>query len=262
MIASLRLFGDPRSLDPDAARDALDFAETSTDPKVRQLAAHVLLGQPDSSLRGRGRQLLWGIIHSDVPEPDRVRAAIHLKQAGDPSARETLATLAASASDESDRLRADQALEDEELLRNLADSASDSRIRTEAERLLALLAARRDVLRVGRLRRGIVSLSSERVGLIEETAGGGSRFTYDPAWISRPDARPISPTMPPRSAPYEESDGLLPFFENLLPEGFLLQLARRKLGIAAQDVFGLLLATCSDCIGAVEITPLVDDEAA
>ena len=53
-----------------------------------------------------------------------------------------------------------------------------------------------------------------------------------------------------------ESRGLLPYFENLLPEGWLLELSTAKLKIPKDDAFGLLLATCADCIGAVEVRPL------
>jgi len=52
------------------------------------------------------------------------------------------------------------------------------------------------------------------------------------------------------------------FFENLLPEGWLLELATKKLKISKDDAFGLLLATCADCVGAVEILPLPDEEEA
>jgi serine/threonine-protein kinase HipA len=104
-----------------------------------------------------------------------------------------------------------------------------------------------------RARRGIVQLSGVRVGVLEETESG-SRFTYDRRYLDRPDAIAISRTLPVRSAPYE-SRGLLPFFENLLPEGWLLELSTAKLKIAKDDAVGLLLATCADCIGAVEIIP-------
>ncbi len=100
-------------------------------------------------------------------------------------------------------------------------------------------------------RRGIVSLDGHRVGVIEET-GTGSRFTYDAAWLARPDAVPVSVTLPLRPESYE-SRGLLPFFENLLPEGWLLELSTAKLKIPKDDAFGLLLATCADCVGAVEV---------
>jgi serine/threonine-protein kinase HipA len=49
--------------------------------------------------------------------------------------------------------------------------------------------------------------------------------------------------------------GLHPFFENLLPEGWLLDLTCQKLGLDPADAFGVMLATCADCAGAVEIIP-------
>jgi serine/threonine-protein kinase HipA len=100
-------------------------------------------------------------------------------------------------------------------------------------------------------RRGIVRLSGRRVGLLEEIPEG-TRFTYDAAWLERPDRLPISLTLPLRAEPYE-SRGLHPFFENLLPEGWLLEISTAKLKIPKDDALGLLLATCADCIGAVEI---------
>lgn len=108
-------------------------------------------------------------------------------------------------------------------------------------------------------RKGIVSLGGERAGVLEETETG-TRFTYDPAWLACRDAVPISLRMPLREAPYE-SKGLHPFFENLLPEGWLLELATAKLKISKDDAFGLLLATCADCIGAVEVRPAGEGDA-
>jgi HipA-like protein len=104
------------------------------------------------------------------------------------------------------------------------------------------------------MRRGEVRLDGLRVGVIEETETG-SLFRYDRAWIARKDALAISLTMPVRDEAYA-SRGLLPFFENLLPEGWLLELSTAKLKIPKDDAFGLLLATCADCIGAVEVLPL------
>lgn len=102
-------------------------------------------------------------------------------------------------------------------------------------------------------RKGIVRLDGTRVGVIWETATG-SAFRYDQDWLSQSGAEPISLTMPLREEPYE-SRGLLPFFENLLPEGWLLEISTKKLKISKDDAFGLLLATCADCVGAVEVFP-------
>jgi serine/threonine-protein kinase HipA len=69
----------------------------------------------------------------------------------------------------------------------------------------------------------------------------------------RTDAVPVSLTLPLRTEPHDHPRGLHPFFENLLPEGWLLEIATTKLKIPKDDAFGLMLATCADCIGAVEI---------
>lgn len=103
-------------------------------------------------------------------------------------------------------------------------------------------------------RRGIVRLSGVRCGMLEELPDGGTKFTYDPEHLTRPDARPVSLTMPLRAEPYSAST-LLPFFRNLLPEGWLLDISLARLKVARDDAFGLLLATCRDCIGECEILP-------
>lgn len=69
---------------------------------------------------------------------------------------------------------------------------------------------------------------------------------------------PISPTLPLRTLPFE-SDGLHPFFDNLLPEGFLDEASRRGTHVAEHDRFGLLLHVGADTIGAVEVTALDED---
>lgn len=102
-------------------------------------------------------------------------------------------------------------------------------------------------------RAGIVRLDGQRVGRIEEV-GRGTRFTYDTEWLRRADAQPLSLVLPLREEPFED-DGLHPWFENLLPEGWLFDIATTKLRIAKDDAFGLLLATCRDCVGAAEIIP-------
>ena len=107
------------------------------------------------------------------------------------------------------------------------------------------------------MRKGIVCLDGQRVGRIEETETG-TRFLYDEAWLRDPKAVPISLTLPLRADPFE-TRGLHPFFENLLPEGWLLEMATSKLKIARDDAFGLLLATCADCVGAAEVYPDLDE---
>lgn len=103
-------------------------------------------------------------------------------------------------------------------------------------------------------RSGRVLLDGELVGKIEEI-GDQTSFMYVPEWLQRKEATPVSLTLPLRPEPYV-TKGLHPFFENLLPEGWLLEVSSKKLKISKDDAFGLLLATCRDCIGAVEIEPI------
>lgn len=102
-------------------------------------------------------------------------------------------------------------------------------------------------------RQAIVRLDGEPVGTLTE-AGRNILFLYDAEWLAKRDAVPVSLTLPLREEPYV-TEGLHPYFENLLPEGWLLEIATSKLKIAKDDAFGLLIATCADCIGAVEILP-------
>ena len=95
------------------------------------------------------------------------------------------------------------------------------------------------------------------VGYLSES-GGQTDFQYTPEWLAQPGSLPISLTLPLRPEAYTYQ-GLHPFFENLLPEGWLFDMASRKLKISKDDPFGMLLATCGDCVGNVEIVPLVSD---
>lgn len=107
-------------------------------------------------------------------------------------------------------------------------------------------------------RRAIVRLDGRRVGTLVDR-GREVVFAYDAEWHARRDAAPVSLTLPLRETPYV-TEGLHPFFENLLPEGWLLELATAKLKISKDDAFGLLAATCADCVGAVEIVPAEEGE--
>lgn len=105
-----------------------------------------------------------------------------------------------------------------------------------------------------------VNISGELVGFLEEIDGRTS-FTYTSEWLARRDAQPVSLTLPLRVEPYTHQ-GLLPFFENLLPEGWLFDIASKKLKVSKDDPFGMLVGTCGDCVGAVEIEPVHADELA
>lgn len=94
-----------------------------------------------------------------------------------------------------------------------------------------------------------VCMDGRHTGVLREI-GSKVRFQSAADWLADPTAIPISLTPPLRAEPYD-CVGLHTFFENLLPKGWLLELATKKLKIAKDDAFGLLLVTCADCVRAV-----------
>jgi serine/threonine-protein kinase HipA len=53
---------------------------------------------------------------------------------------------------------------------------------------------------------------------------------------------------------------LFPFFDGLIPEGWLLDIAQNNWKLNPRDRMGLLMACCKDCIGAVSVHPLNNEE--
>ena len=87
----------------------------------------------------------------------------------------------------------------------------------------------------------------------------GYTFTYTPQHRQAALAQPVSLTLPLREQPYVERV-LFPFFDGLIPEGWLLEVAERNWKLNPRDRMGLLLACYQDCIGAVSIYPLTPAE--
>lgn len=87
----------------------------------------------------------------------------------------------------------------------------------------------------------------------------GYIFEYDPEYLDNPDAEPISLTMPLKSEPYRDKV-LFPFFDGLIPEGWLLDIAEKSWKINHRDRMSLLLVCCRDCIGSVSVVPIENNE--
>lgn len=100
-------------------------------------------------------------------------------------------------------------------------------------------------------RKGYVYIQNRFAGIIAETEEGYV-FSYDREYLSKADAVAVSLTLPLRAEPYETTI-LFPFFDGLIPEGWLLGIVSRNWKINQNDRFGLLLAACKDCIGDVYI---------
>lgn len=92
--------------------------------------------------------------------------------------------------------------------------------------------------------------------LIEDETG--FTFQYSDAYLQMPHAKAVSLTLPLTADAYHDSV-LFPFFDGLIPEGWLLDIAERSWKINQRDRMSLLLACCKDCIGAVSVTPVFDE---
>lgn len=89
-------------------------------------------------------------------------------------------------------------------------------------------------------------------GIVRET-DEGYEFQYETEYLHLDGAPAVSLTLPKQEAPYR-SKTLFPFFDGLLPEGWLLDFVAHNWKIDPRDRFGLLLVACKDCIGAVRVT--------
>ena len=100
-------------------------------------------------------------------------------------------------------------------------------------------------------REGHVYIQNIFAGIIKET-DEGYEFAYDGGYLGRKDAAAVSLTMPLTEKEYKSAI-LFPFFDGLIPEGWLLEVAKRNWKIDAGDRFGLRLTVCRDCIGDVSV---------
>ncbi len=109
------------------------------------------------------------------------------------------------------------------------------------------------------MRRGKVFYKDHFAGIVLESDEGGYVFQYDKHYVKEHPAEFITFTMPVTEKPYTEKR-LFTFFEGLIPEGWLLEIASENWKINRNDRMGLLLACCQNCIGAVSVVPITDED--
>jgi len=90
-------------------------------------------------------------------------------------------------------------------------------------------------------------------GLITESDSGYA-FSYHKYYLADHLAKPVSLTLPLSQSTYY-SKTLFAFFDGLIPEGWLLNIAEEHWKVRSGDRFELLLLTCKDTIGAVTVVP-------
>lgn len=109
------------------------------------------------------------------------------------------------------------------------------------------------------MRQGKVLYKNRLAGIITETNDGEYVFRYDEKYATDYPNDFITFTMPVRKKSYIENR-LFPFFDGLIPEGWLLEIASNNWKINKNDRMGLLLACCQNCIGAVSVEPIAEED--
>lgn len=108
------------------------------------------------------------------------------------------------------------------------------------------------------MRQANIFYKNQLAGLLIEN-DAGYEFRYLPEYLSSETAQAVSLTLPLQKEAYT-SPVLFPFFDGLIPEGWLLDVALRNTDISILDRMSLLLTCCRDCIGAVSVIPMEEKE--
>lgn len=109
------------------------------------------------------------------------------------------------------------------------------------------------------MRQGLVKYNSAIAGVLIEEDNGEYVFTYSEMHIEKHPTLFLTFDMPVSRQPYK-SKRLFPFFDGLIPEGWLLNIAAESWKINKNDRMGLLLACCQNAIGAVSVHPIKEGE--
>ena len=113
-------------------------------------------------------------------------------------------------------------------------------------------------MNIEHLRKAAIKIENQLAGWLTQNEQG-YHFVYHAAYVAKPGARPVSLTLPLRDTPYT-SKVLFPFFDGLIPEGWLLDIAEKNWKLNARDRMGLLLACCKDCIGTVSVEEIQEED--
>ncbi|MBK6668040.1 MAG: HipA N-terminal domain-containing protein [Saprospiraceae bacterium] len=105
------------------------------------------------------------------------------------------------------------------------------------------------------MRQAVVKYNNTIAGILTEDDQGEYYFEYDTEYILDSPDNFITFQMPVSRYTYR-SKRLFPFFDGLIPEGWLLNIAIKSWKLNKNDRMGLLLACCQNAIGAVSVHPL------
>ena len=104
------------------------------------------------------------------------------------------------------------------------------------------------------MKKAKIYMHDREAGVLTEDENGFS-FRYLDQYLDSEGAEAISLTLPLRREEYRDKV-LFPFFDGLIPEGWLLDVALRNSDISILDRMSLLLLCCKECIGSVSVVPI------
>ena len=102
------------------------------------------------------------------------------------------------------------------------------------------------------MKRGKVIIQDKIAGHVWQDENG-YWFKYTDKYINDPIYGPISQTLPVEGKIYNDKKSMIAFFDGLIPEGWLLDIALENWKINEKDRMELLLTVCKDCIGTISI---------
>ena len=106
-------------------------------------------------------------------------------------------------------------------------------------------------------RKAEILVGDRAAGFLSEDEDGYT-FVYNLGYLESENPMAVSLTLPLTEEAYR-SRTMFPFFDGLIPEGWLLDITTEVWKLDVRDRMGLLLACCKDCIGAVSVMPAEGD---
>ncbi|NOX18258.1 MAG: hypothetical protein GXO87_08245 [Chlorobi bacterium] len=101
------------------------------------------------------------------------------------------------------------------------------------------------------MKEGLVYKKEKLAGKIWEDESG-YYFQYDESYLTNPVYGAASKTLPLRKEAFV-GENMFPFFDGLIPEGWLLDIAVENWKLNPRDRMELLLTLCRDNIGDVSV---------
>ncbi|HCH5919828.1 TPA: type II toxin-antitoxin system HipA family toxin [Vibrio parahaemolyticus] len=101
----------------------------------------------------------------------------------------------------------------------------------------------------------IAHINNTKIGHLTKTTDGSMQFCYDDNWLDKPNAYPISLSLPLQSEPHK-GDPVANYFDNLLPDlTSTRKNIQRRHSTASTNTFDLLHSIGRDCVGSLSLVP-------